>query len=223
MARPLKAVQNMKFAKESLLLYAVTDRTWLNGRSLHDDVEAALKGGVTMVQLREKELSFDEFLSEAKEIKTLCTRYQVPFLINDNIDIAIACDADGVHVGQSDTDAYTARKRLGDQKIIGVSAQTTEQALLAEQNGADYLGVGAVFTTSTKKDADFVPDSVLKAICEAVSIPVCAIGGIHKHNLLQLSGSGIDGVALVSAIFAAQDIEDECRRLLTLSKNMVRR
>ena len=145
-------------------LYAVTDRMWLNGRRLCEVVEEALKGGATMLQLREKELSSEEFLREAKEIKKVCEKYQVPFIINDNVEVAAACNADGVHVGQGDMDALQVRERIGSQKILGVSAQTVEQALLAEKMGADYLGVGAVFTTSTKSDADFVPYEELKAI-----------------------------------------------------------
>ena len=195
-------------------LYAVTDRMWLNGRRLCEVIEEALKGGATMLQLREKELSSEEFLREAKEIKKVCEKYQVPFIINDNVEVAAACNADGVHVGQGDMDALQVRERIGSQKILGVSAQTVEQALLAEKMGADYLGVGAVFTTSTKSDADFVPYEELKAI------PVCAIGGIYKNNMMQLAGSGVDGVALVSAIFAADHIEAECRELRALSEKM---
>lgn len=207
---------------DRMLLYAVTDRAWLNGRSLYSDVQEALKGGATMIQLREKDLDYGQFLTEAIELKELCAQYNVPLIINDNIDIALACNADGVHLGQSDLAASEARLRLGENKIIGISAQTVEQAISAQQDGADYLGVGAVFTTSTKKDADFVSYDVLKDICASVAIPVCAIGGIYKHNIMQLAGSGIDGVALVSAIFAAKDIEKECNELLSLSKRMVR-
>ncbi len=211
----------MKSVRDAMLLYAVTDRMWLNGRKLCEVVEEALKGGATMVQLREKELSFADFLSEAKEIKKVCEKYQVPFVINDNVEVALACDADGVHVGQSDMEAACVREKIGSNKILGVSVQTVQQALDAEKKGADYLGVGAVFTTSTKSDADFVSYEKLKAICRTVSVPVCAIGGIYKHNLLQLSGSGIDGVALVSAIFASDHIDTECRELLALSKKMI--
>ncbi len=209
---------NNKLMRQALLLYAVTDRAWLSGRPLLHDVEKALKGGVTMVQLREKELSNDDFLAEAFEIKALCKEYGVPFIINDNLEVADACDADGIHVGQSDMEALKVRERLGSNKIIGVSAQTVEQALLAEASGADYLGVGAVFCTSTKKDADFVPYDTLKAICAAVSIPVVAIGGIYAHNIETLGGSGICGVALVSAIFAEMDIETASKKMLELSK-----
>lgn len=213
----------MKFDKNALLLYAVTDRSWLNGRSLYEDVEASLKGGVTMVQLREKDMPFEMFLEEAKAIKELCKKYAVPFVINDNIEVAIACDADGVHIGQDDMNASAVREKLGDEKIIGVSAQTVLQAKKAEEDGADYLGVGAMFTTATKADADDVSNAVLKAICETVSIPVCAIGGITKENMHMLSGTGIEGVALVSAIYAAENIQTECEELTTLVKKTIER
>jgi len=210
------------FDRASLLLYAVTDRAWLNGRTLAHDVEEALKGGATMLQLREKDLGYDAFLSEAIEIKALCKVYGVTFIINDNVDIALACDADGTHVGQSDMEALKVRERLGPYKIIGVSAQTVEQAMLAEKSGADYIGVGTVFTTSTKKDADFVPYNELKAICAAVSLPVVAIGGICSDNIEKLAGSGIDGVALVSAIFAEKDIKAATERLRVLADKTVK-
>lgn len=211
----------MKCDKKSMLLYAVTDRTWTGEKTLYMQVEDALKGGATCIQLREKELDQDSFLQEAIAIKQLCRSYDVSFIINDNVNVAIACGADGIHVGQKDMQADNVRKSVGENMIVGVSAQTVEQALLAEQAGADYLGVGAVFSTSTKLDADMVSHEQLKAICAAVSIPVVAIGGIYKHNILELAGTGINGVALVSAIFASADIENECKKLLTLSKRMV--
>ena len=211
----------MKCDKKDLLLYAVTDRHWLNGRTLYSQVEEALKGGATFIQLREKELDEEHFLEEAKEIKELCRRYQVPFVINDNVEIALAVDADGVHVGQSDMEAGDVRAKLGPDKIIGVSAQTVEQAVMAEQNGADYLGVGAVFPTGSKADALKVSHDTLKAICKAVKIPVIAIGGISKENILELSGSGICGIAVISAIFAKDDIEEAARELRGLTEKMV--
>ncbi|HAG11848.1 MAG TPA: thiamine phosphate synthase [Desulfotomaculum sp.] len=211
----------MKLAKNSMLLYAVTDRTWLGKRKLIEQVDDCLKGGATFIQLREKELDYKAFLAEAKEIKTLCHRYNVPFVINDNVDIAAACDADGVHVGQSDMKINEVRARLGGNKIIGISAVTVEQAIIAEQNGADYLGVGAVFSTSTKLDADTVSHITLNAICNAVSIPVVAIGGITSHNILELKGTNIDGVAVISAIFARPDIKAATEELLMLSKEVV--
>ena len=197
----------MKCDKKDLLLYAVTDRHWLDKRSLKEVVKESLDGGVTFVQLREKTLEDDKFLEEAKELKQLCKEYDVPFVINDNVDIAIAMDADGVHVGQSDMEAGNVREKLGPDKIIGVSAQTVEQAVLAEQRGADYLGVGAVFPTGSKDDAVEVSHETLKAICEAVSIPVIAIGGISVGNVKELEGSGIVGIAVISAIYAAKDIK----------------
>ena len=201
----------MSFTKEQLreqmLLYAVTDRHWLNGRTLYEQVEEALKGGATFIQLREKDLTEEEFLEEAKKIQQLCKKYRVPFIINDNVKLAKEIDADGVHVGQSDMEALDVRAQLGEDKIIGVSARTVEQALLAEKHGADYLGVGAVFQTGTKTDAREVEHSVLKEICTKVDIPVVAIGGITQDNVKELSGSGINGVAVISAIFAQKDIE----------------
>ena len=211
----------MNCDKKDLLLYAVTDRHWLDGRRLIDVVRESLDGGVTMVQLREKTLDEANFLAEAKELQALCRERGVPFLVNDNVEIAREMDADGVHVGQSDMEAQDVRALLGPDKILGVSAQTVEQAVLAEKHGADYLGVGAVFPTGSKDDADDVSYETLKAICAAVSIPVVAIGGLNKSNILELSGTGVDGVALVSAIFSAEDIESECRELRALSEKMV--
>ena len=211
----------MKCAKETMLLYAVTDRAWSGRQSLYQQVEAALKGGVTCVQLREKELSAEDFLAEALEISALCRRYGVPFFVNDNVDIAIACGADGIHVGQEDMDVQQVRRRVGDGMMIGVSVHSVEEARIAEKQGADCLGVGAMFSTSTKTDVDVLPLETLRAICAAVEIPVVAIGGIGKSNIKKLSGTGVDGVALVSAIFSAGDIENECRQLRKLSAEMV--
>jgi thiamine-phosphate pyrophosphorylase len=211
----------MKFDKESLLLYAVTDRAWLNGETLYSQVEKALKGGATFVQLREKHLDEEHFMKEALELKELCKKYNVPFVINDNVDIALKMDADGVHVGQSDMEAGNVREKLGPNKIIGVSAQTVEQAVLAEKRGADYLGVGAVFPTSSKDDAVEVDSDTLKAICEAVHIPVIAIGGISKDNVNQLSGSGICGIAVISAIFASKNIQKATEELKVRTQAMV--
>ena len=212
---------NMKKCKEAMLLYAVTDRYWTGKMSLQEQVESALKGGVTCVQLREKELDFDEFLKEALCFKKLCNDYDVPFIVNDNVEIAVKSNADGIHVGQDDMELCEVRKIVGKDMLIGVSAQTVEQAIEAEKNGADYLGVGAVFNTTTKLDADSVSFSTLKKICESVSIPVVAIGGISADNMMQLSGSNVDGVALVSAIFSADNIESECIKLKQLAEKMV--
>ena len=204
-----------------MLLYAVTDRAWTGKQSLYEQVECALKGGVTCVQLREKEMGQEEFLEEAKEISALCKQYGVPLFINDNVEVAIQCEADGIHVGQEDMAAAQVRKKVGDGMMIGVSVHSVQEALDAVQNGADCLGVGAMFSTSTKKDAEVLPKEVLREICAAVDIPVVAIGGIGKSNLLELAGTGVDGVALVSAIFSAEDIEKECRLLRKLSEQMV--
>ena len=211
----------MKFDKNSLLLYAVTDRSWLGEDSLYSQVKKALEGGATFIQLREKHLEHDAFLAEAVEIKALCKEYGVPFVINDDVAIAKEIDADGVHVGQSDMETGSVRELLGSGKIIGVSAQTVEQALLAESRGADYLGVGAVFPTGSKDDADDVSLDTLKAICSAVSIPVIAIGGIGASNVMQLKNSGICGIAVISAIFAQPDITAAAKNLRTLTERMV--
>lgn len=192
---------------DELLLYGVTDRHWLNGRRLYEDVKESLDGGVTFIQLREKTLDEETFLLEAKEIKSLCEAYHVPFVINDNVDIAKKINADGVHVGQDDMNVEDVRRILGEEKIIGVSASSVEEALCAEKGGADYLGVGAVFPTSSKDDASDVSFEILKEICEAVSIPVIAIGGISKENVHKLSGTGIVGIAVISAIFSKEDIK----------------
>ena len=203
----------MNCRPEDMRLYAVTDRTWLQGETLESAVEKALKGGATFVQLREKHLDTEAFLEEAKKIKNVCARYHVPFVINDNVEISLLVDADGVHVGQSDMEALDARKKLGPDKIIGVSCKTVEQALLAQSHGADYLGVGAMYPTGTKTDATAVTPEALAAVCKAVDIPVVAIGGIRKDRLAPLKGTGVDGVAVVSAIFAAPDIEKAAKEL----------
>ena len=211
----------MNCRKEDMVLYAITDRHWLNGESLYQQVEKALQGGVTFLQLREKKLDKELFMKEAREIKELCRKYKVPFIINDNVEIAKAIDADGVHVGQSDMEAGDVRKRLGADKIIGVSAKTVEQALLAEKHGADYLGVGAVFSTSTKTDATGVSHETLRDICQAVKIPVVAVGGITKDNVNELSGYGADGIAVISAIFAQENITEAAKDLKQRSMQMV--
>ncbi len=212
----------MKCDKKAMLLYAVTDRAWVGKQNLYEQVESALKGGATCVQLREKELDDVAFLDEAIEIGALCKRYGVPFFINDNVEIAIKCHADGIHVGQDDMKAAEVRKKVGDDMMIGVSAHSVEEALEAVKNGADCLGVGAVFSTSTKADANVLAKETLRDICAAVDIPVVAIGGINKSNISALSGSGVDGVALVSAIFGSDDTEKECRLLRKLSEDMVK-
>ncbi len=211
----------MKCDKKTMLLYAVTDSAWVGRQSLYEQVECALRGGVTCLQLREKELGDAEFLAEAKEIAALCRRYGVPFFINDNVEVAVACGADGVHVGQDDMAAARVRERVGDGMMIGVSVHTVAEALQAVRDGADCLGVGAMYSTATKTDADIVSKETLRAICDAVDIPVVAIGGLNRGNISALSGTGVDGVALVSAVFSAEDIESECRILRALSEKMV--
>lgn len=215
-------IENMKLDKKDLLLYAVTDRSWLGKDTLYSQVEQALKGGATFIQLREKDLDKEEFLKEALELKELCRRYHVPFVINDNVRLAKEVDADGVHVGQSDMGVEEVRRILGENKIIGVSAATVKQALSAQAEGADYLGTGAVFHTGTKSDADHVSYDTLKAVCEAVDIPVVAIGGITKENTEKLKGSGIAGIAVVSAIFACEDIEKGTKELKQEAERVVK-
>lgn len=204
-----------------MLVYAVTDRTWLNGSTLEQQVEQAIKGGATLIQLREKELSYTAFLEQAIQLKKVTDKYHIPLIINDNVDVAKVVNAEGVHVGQKDMEAGAVRQKLGENKIIGVSVQTVEQALLAQKQGADYLGVGAVFSTSTKLDASEVSFETLQKICDAVSIPVVAIGGINAQNIMQLKNSGINGVAVVSAIFAQKDIIQATKELTNLAKQIV--
>lgn len=212
----------MKFDEKDLLLYAITDRSWLNGKTLVSQAELALQGGATILQLREKNLGDEAFLEEAKEIQQLCRKYGVPFIVNDNVEVALKVGADGIHVGQKDMEAGNVRRLLGPDKILGVSAQTVEQAILAEKNGADYLGVGAVFPTGSKDDADDVSHETLTAICKAVKIPVVAIGGISKNNLLELKGTGICGVSVISAIFAQPDILAATQELKGLCEELVK-
>ncbi len=212
----------MRLDKNSLKLYAVTDRKWLKGSSLEDEVEKAVRAGVTMVQFREKNMKFDELVSLAKKIGAIVHRYNIPLIINDDIDVALASGADGVHVGQEDICASEARQKIGRSMILGVSAGTAEIALEAEKCGADYIGAGAVFSTSTKEDAGKISFCELKRICGSVSIPVVAIGGINEENIMELSGSGIAGVAVVSAIFAKDDAAASASKLLTLVEKMLR-
>lgn len=203
----------MSIDKKTLKLYAITDRTWLDNRTLYEDVEKALKGGVTLLQLREKNMSTDDFINSAKEIKSLCEMYNIPLIINDNVEVAKAINADGVHIGQDDTTVYEARKILGTNKIIGVTAKTVEQAQKAEKDGADYLGSGAIFGTTTKNDAKKMDINTLKNITNSVNIPVVAIGGIDSNNILKLKNTGIVGTAIVSGIFAQDDIEKATKDL----------
>lgn len=211
----------MNFDKHSLRLYAVTDRAWVGRQTLCQQVEAALQGGVTCVQLREKHLDRDAFLAEARQLCALCRRYGVPFIVNDDLDVALACGADGIHVGQDDMPAAEVRRRAGRRLIVGVSAHTPEEARLAEAAGADYLGAGAVFGSATKTDASLLTPAGLQAVCAAVHIPVVAIGGVNARNILQLQGSGAAGAAVVSGIFGAPDITAACRELRALADTMV--
>ena len=193
---------------DSLVLYAVTDRHWTGEKPLSEQVKEALEGGATMLQIREKTLSDAEFEQEALELQKICRDFNVPFIVNDNVALAARIGADGVHVGQDDMNVEEARRLIGKDKILGVSAQTVEEAVLAEKQGADYLGVGAVFPTGSKFDAIEVPHETLKEICRAVKIPVVAIGGITKDNLEELKGSGIAGISVISAIFAKKNIRE---------------
>lgn len=212
----------MKCDKKAMLLYAVTDRAWVGEMTLMEQVRAALENGATCIQLREKELDDGAFLAEAVEMAALCKKFHVPFIINDNVEIAIKCGADGIHVGQEDMKAADVRSLVGENMIIGVSAHTVQEALDAVAAGADYLGLGAVFSSSTKTDVDVMPFETLKAICQAVDIPTVAIGGITKDNLMELSGSGVDGIAVVSAIFASPDPGAATRELRARAEQMVK-
>ena len=216
----------MKFTKDeirkAMLLYAVTDQMWLKeGEKLADVVESVLQNGATFLQIREKDLAEDAFEAEAERLKTRCAQHGVPFVVNDSVEIALQCDADGVHVGQSDIKGRDIRAIIGPDKILGISAGTVKEAVAAEKAGADYIGVGAVFPTGTKKNATPMTMELLKEIVSSVSIPVVAIGGISAENILQLCGSGVDGVAVVSAIFAAEDPGKATADLLKLAKEMV--
>lgn len=216
----------MKFTgdeiRRAMLLYAITDRTWLRGKSIKDVCENILENGATFLQIREKDLNEEAFGKEAGELKNLCGKYRVPFVVNDNVQIALDIDADGVHVGQSDIRGRDLRAVIGPDKILGISAGTVEEAVSAEKAGADYIGVGAVFGTSTKKNARNLTVEKLREICESVSIPVVAIGGINRNNIGLLSGSGIDGIAVISAIFAAENPGCAAAELLKCVKEVVK-
>ena len=199
--------------KDALSLYGITDRYWLNGRPLMHDVQLALEGGVTMIQLREKNLDEESFYREAIEIKELCKKFHVPFIINDNGELAKKVDADGIHVGQNDMAAQDVRAIIGPDKILGVSTQTVEEALLAQKMGADYLGVGAVFPTGSKDDCWVLSHDLCREICSAVTIPVVAIGGINLGNISKLSGLGFSGISLISAMFGQSDIKSAAMKL----------
>lgn len=203
----------MIFHKEMLLLYAVTDQAWVGKQSLDQQIEEAIYGGVTMVQLREKNMTEESFLQEAIQIRELCHAHQIPLIINDHVDIALKSGADGVHVGIEDAPVEEIRRKVGKDFIIGATAKTVEQAIAAQKAGADYLGVGAVFPSSTKKNAVRITKEQLKEITSSISIPTVAIGGITLENMEELSGGGMDGIAVVSAIFAAEDIRNTTEKL----------
>ena len=208
--------------KEHMLLYIVTDRSWLGESTLEEEVRAAIEGGATFLQIREKGMPHQDFVCEARSLKGLAKAAGIPYVINDDVEIALEVDADGVHIGQSDGAVVETRKKIGPDKILGVSAQTLEQALAEKKDGADYLGVGAVFSTSTKADAKEVSFETLKSICSSVKIPVVAIGGISEKNLLELSGSKVDGVAVISAVFAQPDTRAAAQKIRKLSEKMVK-
>ncbi len=213
----------MKLNGSRLRLYAVTDRAWAADEdALMDQVAAAIDGGAGIVQLREKHLDHDAFLKEAKRFVALCREKGAVSIINDDVDIALAADADGVHVGQEDLAAGRAREVLGPDKIVGVSAHNVDEALAAQAAGADYLGVGAAFSTGTKTDAKPITRETIHAVTAAVDIPAVAIGGITRENLPQLSGCGLAGVAVVSALFAQSDVKAAAAELLALSREMAR-
>ena len=212
----------MVVLKDAMLLYVVTDRSWLRGRTLAECVRQAIEGGATFVQLREKEASHNEVVVLARELAQLCREADIPFVVDDDVDVALESGANGVHVGQDDMACVEARRRLGKDAIIGVSAQTVEQALQAQADGADYLGVGALIPTPTKPDAADVSFDELRAICKAVDIPVVGIGGLNVQTIPLLSGSGADGVAVVSAVFAADDCLAATRELRTVCEGVFR-
>lgn len=208
----------MKLRSKDLRLYAVTDRAWAaDSAALLRQIEAAIDGGATIVQLREKHLDEESFLAEAEAFVALCRRKGAISIINDNVEVAVKTGADGVHVGQSDLEVGRVRALLGQDKLIGVSAHNVEEALAARAAGADYLGTGAAFATGTKTDAKPISKDTIRAICAAVDIPVVAIGGITRENILELEGCGLDGVAVVSALFAQKDVKAAAEELLALS------
>lgn len=211
----------MNLNKNNIRFYAVTDRKWTGKMTLLEQIEAALAGGVTCLQLREKNMGFDDFLEEAKEVKKICIKYNVPLIINDEPSVALKSGADGIHIGQDDMEISEVRKKVGKDFIIGVSAHNKSEAVLAERGGADYLGCGAVFGSSTKSNTNPISLETVSQICSVVSIPVVAIGGINKTNILRLSGTGVDGAAIISAIFSADDIKKECIELSELTLKLV--
>ena len=212
----------MNFTAQNLLLYAVTDRAWVGRQTLLEQIESALKGGATLVQLREKDLPRLDYIREAAQATALCHRYGVPLIVNDSLEVALKSGADGVHVGIEDQPVAEIRRQAGKGFLIGATAKTVEQARAAQAAGADYLGVGAVFPSPTKKNAIRITTGQLREICASVSLPCVAIGGISRENLPALAGGGMDGFALVSAIFSQPDIEAACRELRALAERTVK-
>lgn len=211
----------MKLSKDDLLLYAITDRRNLDKKVFFEKIEEALQGGVTILQLREKELDEDSFTDEAIEVKAICRKYGVPLIINDNVDVALKSGADGVHVGIEDMPIDEIRRKAPDSFIIGATCKTVEQAQSAERLGADYMGVGAVFPSPTKKNAVRITREQLKEICSSVSIPAVAIGGITLENVGELQGGGMSGIAVVSAVFSADDIQKATSLLKEKAKSLI--
>lgn len=214
-------VQNMKFDRKSLKMYLVTDRYWLGKNNLTQQVEESILAGATFVQVREKNISDKEFISIASEIKKVTDKYNIPLVINDNINVAIAINADGVHIGQNDEELSLVRKKIGDNKIIGVSTQTVTQTLQAYKNGANYVGIGAVYPTSSKNNVDVLTYQQIKDCCNCCDIPVVAIGGLNKNTIHLLNGTGVDGVAVISAIFSAKNITNATKELVRITEDML--
>lgn len=203
----------MNFTKEQLNLYLVTDRHWLANRNLEDDVEKAILGGITMVQLREKNLDNESFIKLAKKVKQVCHKYKVPFIINDNLEVALAVDSDGIHIGQDDLPANLVRQKIGPNKILGVSVHNLDEAIAAKNAGATYLGAGAMFSTTTKDNTTNLSIEKLQTITTNINIPVVAIGGINYDNCLSLKNCNLAGIAVVSAIMAATNISEAASKL----------
>lgn len=211
----------MNFSREQLLLYAITDRRWSDKQSFLFQIEEALRGGITMLQLREKNLNTDDYIELAKKVEALVSKYNVPFIVNDSLEAALLSGADGVHMGQVDNIPSDIRDKVGNDKILGLSAGSVREARKAEELGADYIGVGAVFNTSTKGDAKRVELSLLRKISASVSIPIVAIGGINENNISELEGSGISGVSIISGIFAQEDVFSAAVRFKTLAEKII--
>ena len=206
----------MKFTKESLKLYVITDRSWIGNRSMPEEVEKTLKSGATCLQIREKNISYDEYVSKSIELRKICNKYNVPFIVNDNIEVALASGADGVHVGQKDILNKNVRSIIGSDKILGISANSIELAIAAEKAGADYIGVGSIQLSPTKGESKILSTEYVNEICNTVSIPVVAIGGINEQNILRLKGIGIAGVAVISAVFGKEDVAEATYKLRKL-------